>query len=220
MHFLYHALEKASLPCTPPPKDTSSENFKSVAISLEHKAGHSLVLKWICSVSMKTVRGEVGPCCWLRATEAELPLGCELRATCWVACTKSEMMVQLPMFFDFWKLSSLIHIPAFSPTPTQPARFGTSSGSPGAPQTSHVLTVFSVLVTNCPWPSWEDLSFFTLGLSSLSFNFSLFSAPVLLLSYLEKSLLKKKIPVHRLKALWNFTQSSSLSAGINCCLHW
>ena len=117
----------------------------------------------------------------------------------------------------------VIHIPAFSPTPTQPAPFGTSSpGCPGAPQTSLVLTVFSVLVTNCPWPSWEDLSFFTLALSSLSFNFSLFSAPVRLLSHLEKSLLKKKKkdPVHRLKALWNFTQSSSLSAGINCCLHW
>lgn len=218
MHFLYLVLEKASLPRTPPPKDTSSENFKSVAISLEHKAGHSLVLKWICSVSMKTVRGEVGPC-WLRATEAELPLGCEVRATCWVACTKSEMTVQLPMFFDFWKLSSLIHIPAFSPTPTQPAPFGTSPGSPWAPQTSHVLTVISVLVTNCPWPSWEDLSFFTLALSSLSLNFSVFStgAPAFLFG---KIFIKKKNPVHRLKALWNFTQSSSLSAGINCCLHW
>lgn len=86
--------------------------------------------------------------------------------------------------------------------------------------TSLVLTVFSVLVTNCPWPSWEDLSFFTLALSSLSFNFSLFSAPVLLLSHLEKSLLKKKNPVHRLKPPWNFTQSPSLSAGINCYLHW
>lgn len=30
----------------------------------------------------------------------------------------------------------------------------------------------------------------------------------------------KKIPAHRLKPLWIFTQLPFPSAGINCCLHW
>lgn len=37
LHFLYHTLERPHFPA-PLPKDTSSENFKSFAISLEHKA--------------------------------------------------------------------------------------------------------------------------------------------------------------------------------------
>ena len=47
-----------------------------------------------------------------RATELELALGFEMIATCWVAWAKSEMIAQLPMFFDFWKLSSLLAFPA------------------------------------------------------------------------------------------------------------